>query len=91
MLDEIGTVQPKGTMYLCTRVGTAADGDGNEFELSATSALHPVIRSKKTGKYFTIDWDVVADKLLRVKSSVELAMEGRKENNVNQEGTQGGG
>jgi len=54
----IGTIHPKRTMFLRHAVGNIKDSESNEYEATANvSDMSPIICSKQTGKYFTLNWD----------------------------------
>jgi hypothetical protein len=58
MKKTIGKVHPKEKLFLRQFVGTAKDGEGRDYEMALNMAgFHPVIQSKKTGKYFVLGWD----------------------------------
>lgn len=55
----VGTVHPKGTLFLQLGSGTASDPITHEetyhFGVDAAT-LTPILRSSKTGKVFTLSW-----------------------------------
>ena len=55
-------IDEKNTLFLRQDVGTAQDPEtGNEYELSFINMTVPAVRSKKTGKWFSIPWPCIID------------------------------
>lgn len=53
-----GKIHPKNTLFLREAVGEAEDGDGNKYEATTVVGRStPLIKSLKTGKYFSLDWE----------------------------------
>jgi hypothetical protein len=53
----VGTLHPRGTMFLRIFVGTAKEGR-EEYEMSlAAGGESPLITSKRTGKIFSLSWE----------------------------------
>lgn len=57
----IGTIHPPKTMFLHMSLGTATDSEGNTYELSTHPSGFPIVRSRKTGKWFTLSWPDILD------------------------------
>lgn len=58
--NGFGKLYDGNTLFLRLDVGKAAHKDTNEtaYEFSVNVAgYHPIIRSAKTGKWFTLSWD----------------------------------
>lgn len=57
-----GKIQPRGTMYLRINVGDAEAEDGKRYEMTVgAGASNPIIRSEKSGRFWTIGWDELID------------------------------
>lgn len=55
-------IDEKDTLFLRKDVGTATDPEtGNEYELSLVNMTIPCVRSKKTGKWFSIPWPCIIE------------------------------
>ena len=53
-----GTIFPESSMFLRKAVGTAESQGGQKYELTTSVPRgSPIVRSEKTGKYWTISWD----------------------------------
>jgi hypothetical protein len=54
---EVGRLYPPGTMFLRQNVGNATAENGDVYELTLNvGASHPIIRSEKTGRWWTVSW-----------------------------------
>ena len=65
-LEDLGTLYPgpaeakRGPMFLRHAVGEISDADGHAWEVSANVAgMHPIVRSKQTGRQFTLSWEEI--------------------------------
>ncbi len=52
---KLGKVHPRRTLFLREHVGEAANGT-LKYELATLPGRSPYVRSKKTGKCFTLSW-----------------------------------
>jgi len=52
-----GKLHSERALFFRTHVGEATNDAGDEYEMSVNmGGMHPIILSKKTGKYFTVNW-----------------------------------
>lgn len=58
MAELIGKIHPKGTMLLRNSAGEATGGKV-KYELCYSMAGTPIITSGKTGKIWTINWELL--------------------------------
>jgi hypothetical protein len=55
-----GELHDNGALFLRMSCGTAKGDDSGELELSTTMSGSPIVRSEKTGHWFTLSWqDIV--------------------------------
>ena len=53
---EVGTIHKKDTMFLRLDSGSAQAEDGKRYELSVSMGNAPIIRSKHSGRWWSISW-----------------------------------
>lgn len=67
--NMIGLVQSKDRLFLRMSVGTATLGEG-KYEMSTNIGdSSPMIRSQKTGKWWSITWNQLLD--LAIKAGID--------------------
>lgn len=60
-------IDEKNTLFLRQDIGTATDPETrNEYEMSLINMTVPCVRSKKTGKLFSIPWPCIIDAAISV-------------------------
>jgi len=55
----IGKILQPRTGLLRTKIGSAEDEEGNQYELSTSMAGSPILYSRKTEKYFVLSWEEI--------------------------------
>lgn len=56
--EKHGTLHTGKTMWLRQAIGTCKSGNGLEYDMDVNlGAYHPIIRSKKSGRWWTINWE----------------------------------
>jgi hypothetical protein len=55
-----GTVHTKEKLFLREEVGKASQ-EKRAYEMSTSMSRSPIIRSKQTGKFFTLSWSDIID------------------------------
>lgn len=63
--EPCGKLYPAKSMFLRVSVGTANGDDGSEYELSSVGPHLPMVRSKKSGRFFSLSWDDVVALAMR--------------------------
>ncbi len=67
-MSQLGTIRPKGTLYICTHVGDATDGE-NQYEMTLVNGHIPAVRSVTSGKFYLLSWeDILA---MSVKAGID--------------------
>ena len=56
----IGTMHPAKSLFLREAVGTATLGE-IEYEMTTLMNRSPMIKSKKTGKWFVLSWQAIIE------------------------------
>ena len=55
-------IDENNTLFLRQDIGTATDPEtGNAYEMSLVNMTIPCVRSKKTGKWFSIPWPCIIE------------------------------
>ncbi len=66
----IGQLHPPTTLFFRIDVGTAKDPNGSVFEITAhTADKTPIVRSEKTGRWFTLSWEDIIN--LALEAGIE--------------------
>lgn len=66
----VGKVHPAKAMFLRNYVGLAENGK-LKYEMAYLMNGQPIIQSKQTGQWFTLEWPDILD--LAVKAGVDIA------------------
>jgi hypothetical protein len=81
-----GKLHPPKTMFFRQDVGTAKGEDGTEYEMTVNmGGATPIIRSKKTGKWFTLSWQDIID--MAIERGINEEGECLNESSASSEGT----
>lgn len=54
-MNNYGKVYDKNSLFMCIEVGEAKGGE-LEYEIFTNMNQSPLIKSKQTGKYFSLSW-----------------------------------
>jgi len=66
--ETIGKIYPKHSLFLRNVVGTAESGK-LKYDMTYLMNGQPMIESKQTGKWFTLEWGQIID--LAVKAGID--------------------
>ncbi len=69
-MKQYGKIHPPKTLFFRQAVGTVTDNESNEYDCTLNmGGVHPIVCSKKTGKWFTLGWDDIVR--LAVKAGID--------------------
>lgn len=75
MQEKMGIIHPKDTLFLRQAIGSATL-NGIKYDLDMTVSGFPLIRSEKTGKWFSVSWEAL------IKQAIDEGINEEESKNV---------